>query len=262
MSVPDRPIHALRLLRLYLALNESRAAAAGAAGRRADEAPVPGASGPPFGPHPLISLDANRRAAPRMYERGPVEYSECLGGPCPDEEAAPPESDRTALRQWLFQTLEAAGGSCRAAAGTRLVVHLEESRGELLYCVAVLPGRSRKDPGPSARRLDISLSGMCFPTRRRHERGETLRLALFLRGESPALIGLEAEVVRPSRPSVLGGYSTAVSLLNVSERDREAIASYILVRQRQRQVERVYRQDPPGGACPCGPPVAPAERGG
>lgn len=189
----------------------------------------------------LETMEANRRKNARLRHQLPVHYSENL---TTGELEEIPMEKGLELLEWIRKTVRERDGGRRSFSDLRLIIHLQAIRGQLVYFVAFA---GEGDPEVAAQRprdMDISSSGLRFPTERCHRRGERLFLLLFLPTSPPSFLRLKASVVRTSRKASGGGYQTPVAFIQQSEEDTEQILQFISSWQTQRLLTKVYRLDP------------------
>jgi hypothetical protein len=141
---------------------------------------------------------------------------------------------------WLQEVACRRGERLNPAHGMEMRIHLQKFEEQLIYFIAFQgAGSGRVEPVP-LREIEISGSGMSFPTEIAHACGEDLLVVYFLPTDPFPPLQLVAEVVRPSRRHLKGGYQTPVRYVDISEEDHQRILSYMASRHRQKSLLRVY----------------------
>ena len=188
----------------------------------------------------LRAIEENRRERARIWERLPVQYTQNLNR----FQRRPPVSSKRldeGLLDWLLEVTQERTTDVPKAWGLRLRIHLEESKMGLVYFAGVLASGAPESYGSALRRMDLSSSGICLPTERRHEKGDDFALVLYLPIDRNPLLRLRGEVVRQSQANQSGGYQTAVRFSDMSEEDEGRILDFILARRSQKLIEKAYR---------------------
>jgi len=188
----------------------------------------------------LRGIEENRRERVRLRERLPFQYSENLSR-VHRRSLMSAKRPEEGLLEWLLDVTEERTPDSQKASGMRLRIHCEESKRGWVYLVGLLGSGPPDSHGSAVRRMDLSSSGICFPTERSHERGDGLAIVLYLPSDRNPLLRLGAEVVRQSQPLSSGGVQTAVRFVEISRDDQERILDYILARHSQRLIEKTYR---------------------
>lgn len=236
MTAPKRhDMLRLQLVRLYQAMEQHK----DLAGQMFVEPSPKAPSSDPSTFRVLPTIEGSRQHV-RIKDRLPVAYSE---SPEIAEQIAL-DSSRTKrtleFRGWLKEIAEQKGRWIYPIQEMEMRIHLQKFESELIYFIAF---RKRdadcKEPLPS-REIEISGSGLSFPTEIAHDRGEDILVVYFLpTGPFPPL-QLIAEVVRPSRRHLRGGYQTPVKFVDISPEDHQRITDYIAGRQRQKSLVKAY----------------------
>jgi hypothetical protein len=121
-----------------------------------------------------------------------------------------------------------------------LRIHLQKFEEELIYFIAFQArDPDRRGPVP-LREIEISGSGMSFPTEIAHHSGEDVLIVYFIPTSPFPPLQLVAEVVRPSQRHPKGGYQTPVKVVDISPEDHQRIMGYMASRQRQRSLVKAY----------------------
>ena len=119
-------------------------------------------------------------------------------------------------------------------------IHLQKFEEELIYFIAFQTSDPDRTGPVPLREIEISGSGMSFPTEIAHPLGEDILIVYFLPTEPYPPLQLVAQVVRPSRRHSEGGYQTPVKYENISQEDHRRIMDYIASRQRQKSLSKAY----------------------
>jgi hypothetical protein len=141
---------------------------------------------------------------------------------------------------WVQEVARQKNQRLNPAQGMEMRIHLQEFEQALVYFVAF----QRRDPDRRdslpLREIEISGSGMSFPTEIAHDRNEDLLIVYFLPTDPFPPLQLVAHVVRPSRRHSRGGYQTPVKYVDISPEDHERILQYLASRNRQRSLVKAY----------------------
>lgn len=229
----------LQLIRLYQAMEEHRGAALD---MFPDTYPRDGRPGrtDPSTLRILPTLEGSRRHV-RIKDRLPLVYSESPGI---DEENIPHASDTKStmdLSAWVQEIAGQKNRRLNSDRGTEMRIHLQEFEGTLIYFIAFQASDpDRKDPSLVLHEIELSGSGMSFPTEIAHPVGEELLVVYFLPTDPFPPLQLVTEVVRPSRRHTRGGYQTPVRVVDISQGDHRRITDYIASRQRQKSLVKAY----------------------
>ena len=187
----------------------------------------------------LPTIEGSRQHV-RIKERLPVVYSE--SPEIADEMIL--DSSRTAstvdFSQWLQEIAGQKGQRINPMYGMEMRIHLQKFEGELIYFIAFQARNpDRRGPVP-LREIEISGSGMSFPTEIAHPCGEDILIVYFLPTDPFHPLQLVAEVLRPSRRHPKGGHQTPVKYVDISQKDHQRIMGYIAGRQRQKSLVKAY----------------------
>jgi hypothetical protein len=187
----------------------------------------------------LPTIEGSRQHV-RIKDRLPVIYSE--SPEIADEIIL--DSSRTKstvdFSQWLQEIAGQKGQRLNPTRGMEMRIHLQKFEEELIYFIAFQPRKpDRRGPVPLSD-IEISGSGMSFPTEIAHPRGEDILIVYFIPTAPFPPLQLVAEVVRPSRCQPKGGYQTPVKYANISQEDHRRILEYIASRQRQKSLVKAY----------------------
>lgn len=204
-------------------------------------------SRPPNGPRSpdpstfrvLPSIEGSRQHV-RIKDRLPVVYSESSE----IAEQIALRSSRTKntvdFPSWLKEVARQKGKRINPMHGMEMRIHLQKFEDELIYFIAFRAAARDREATASLREIEISGSGLSFPTEIAHHPGEGILIVYFLpTGPFPPL-QLVAEVVRPSRRHPGGGYQTPVKVVDISPEDHQRIIEYMAGRQRQKSLMKAY----------------------
>jgi hypothetical protein len=187
----------------------------------------------------LPTIEGSRRHV-RIRDRLPLVYSES-----PEiAEQITLDSSRTKsiveFSAWLKEIAGQKGQRVNPLHGMEMRIHLQKFEEELIYFIAFQTrAPDRKDPLPS-REIEISGSGLSFPTEIAHDRGEDILIVYFLPTAPFPPLQLVAEVVRPSQRHPRGGYQTPIKVVDISPEDHHRIVEYMASRQRQKSLFKAY----------------------
>jgi hypothetical protein len=228
----------LQLIRLYQAM-EQHTDLEGEMFRGAANAATGDGSRDPSTFRVLPSIEGNRQHV-RIKDRLPVSYSE---SPEIAEQVAL-DASRTQttvdFTEWLQEIAAQKGRRVNPLKGMEMRIHLQKFEGELIYFIAFLQGApDGRDPVP-LREIEISGSGMSFPTEIAHQRGEDILIVYFLPTDPFPPLQIVAEVVRASQRHHRGGYQTPVKIMDISREDHQRIMEYMASRQRQKSLVKAY----------------------
>ncbi len=231
-------MHRLQLIRLYQAMERHTELAGAMFGDSPNTSSGIGSPDPTtFRVLPTIEGD---RQHVRIKDRLPLIYSE---SPEIAEQVAVDSSHTKStvnFASWLQEIATHKGQRINPTRGMEMRIHLQKFEEELIYFIAFQArDPDRKGPVP-LREIEISGSGMSFPTEIAHQSGEDILIVYFLpTGPFPPL-QLVAEVVRPSPRHPKGGYQTPVKMVDMSPEDHQRIMEYIASRQRQKSLVKAY----------------------
>jgi hypothetical protein len=143
---------------------------------------------------------------------------------------------------WLQEVAGQKSQRLNPARGMEMRIHLQKFEEALIYFIAfqVIGSNPDREDSVPVREIEISGSGMSFPTEIAHPRGEDLLVVYFVPTDPFPPLQLVAEVVRPSRRHPRGGYQTPVKYMDISEEDHKRIMGYIASRHRQRSLVKAY----------------------
>jgi hypothetical protein len=143
-----------------------------------------------------------------------------------------PVGDRGAKAHAGPADVPALGGPCPCCVGLRMD-RMEARLEAILSILSRPPFREEADLAPCV--VDISGSGMRFPTRERFQVGERLRVALLLPLSPRQVMRIAGVVVHVSPAAEECGsqapFRTAIRFDGIEEPDRERIIRYTLQRQ-------------------------------
>jgi hypothetical protein len=187
----------------------------------------------------LPTIEGSRRHV-RIRDRFPVAYSE--SPEIADQVASSASRERNSLEfpAWIREIAGQKGKRVNPMQAMEMRIHLQKFEEELIYFIAFRKeDPHRSEPLPT-REIEISGSGLSFPTEIAHAPGEDILIAYFLpTGPFPPL-QLISEVVRPSRRHARGGYQTPVKIVDISPEDRHRMTDYMASRQRQKSLVKAY----------------------
>ncbi|MGW8319996.1 MAG: PilZ domain-containing protein [Thermodesulfobacteriota bacterium] len=228
----------LQLIRLYQAM-EQHTDLAGEMFRDSTNTASETGSQDPSTFRVLPSIGGNRQHV-RIKDRLPVIYSE---SPEIAEQVVLDSSltkSTVDFSEWLQEIAGQKGQRINPLHGMEMRIHLQKFEEELIYFIAFQErGPDRKGPVP-LREIEISGSGMSFPTEIAHHRGEDILIVYFLPTDPFPPLQIASEIVRPSRPHHRGGHQTPVKVVDISQEDRHRIMEYMASRQRQKSLAKAY----------------------
>jgi hypothetical protein len=187
----------------------------------------------------LPSIEGSRQHV-RIKDRLPVVYSE---GPEIAEQIALASSrtkNTVDFSAWLQEVARQKGQRINPMRGMEMRIHLQKFEEELIYFIAFRAAARDREASASLREIEISGSGLSFPTEIAHQRGEGVLIVYFLPTSPFPPLQLVAEVVRPSQRHPAGGYQTPVKVVDISPEDRQRILEYMASRQRQKSLMKAY----------------------
>lgn len=228
----------LQLIRLYQAM-EQHTDLAGEMFRDSGNAATGEGSRDPSTCRVLPSIEGNRRHV-RIKDRLPVIYSE--SPEIAEQVALDASRTKTTVdfSEWLQEIAGRKGLRVNPIHRMEMRIHLQKFEEELIYFIVFREDApERKGPVP-LREIEISGSGMAFPTEIAHHRGENLLIVYFLPSDPFPPLQIVAEVVRPSRRHHRGGYQTPVKVVDISREDHHRIMEYMASRQRQKSLVKAY----------------------
>ena len=228
----------LQLIRLYQAM-EQHTDLAGEMFRDSTDPASETGSQDPSTFRVLPSIEGNRQHV-RIKDRLPVIYSE---SPEIAEQVALDSSSTKStvdFSEWLQEIAGQKGQRINPLHGMEMRIHLQKFEEELIYFIAFQErSPDRKGPVP-LREIEISGSGMSFPTEITHHRGEDILIVYFLPTDPFPPLQIVAEVVRPSQRHHRGGYQTPVKVVDISLEDHHRVMEYMASRQRQKSLVKAY----------------------
>jgi hypothetical protein len=187
----------------------------------------------------LPSIEGNRQHV-RIKDQWPVVYSE---SPEIAEQVALDSSHTKStvnFSEWLQEIAGQKGRRINPMHGMEMRIHLQKFEEELIYFIAFHErAPDRKGPVPM-REIEVSGSGLSFPTEIAHHLGEELLIVYFLPTDPFPPLQVVAEVVRSSQRHHRGGYQTPVKIVDISQEDRHRITEYMASRQRQKSLVKAY----------------------
>jgi len=230
----------LQLIRLYQAMEQHK----GLAGEMFQDSPPSHARGGTADPSTLRVLPTieGSRQHVRLKDRLSLVYSE-------SPEIAKDiilDASRTKstvdFSAWLQEVAGQKSQRLNPARGMEMRIHLQKFEEALIYFIAFQASSSSPDREDSVpvREIEISGSGMSFPTEIAHPQGEDLLVVYFVPTDPFPPLQLVAEVVRPSRRHSRGGYQTPLRYVDISEEDHRRIMGYIASRHRQKSLVKAY----------------------
>jgi len=228
----------LQLIRLYQAM-EQHTDLAGEMFRDSTNTASETGSQDPSTFRVLPSIEGNRQHV-RIKDRLPVIYSES-----PEiAEQVTLDSSRTKstvdFSEWLQEIARQKGQRINPLQGMEMRIHLQKFEEELIYFIAFRQGGGDQRGPVPLREIEISGSGMSFPTEIAHHRGEDILIVYFLPTDPFPPLQIVSEVVRPSQRHHRGGHQTPVKVVDISLEDRHRIMEYMASRQRQKSLAKAY----------------------
>lgn len=188
----------------------------------------------------VLPTIAGNRQHVRIKDRLSVVYSE---SPEIEHEVTlgPSRTTRTVdFAGWLQEVACKKGERLNPAHGMEMRIHLQKFEERLIYFIAFQAADSGREKPVPQREIEISGSGLSFPTEIAHPSGEDLLVVYFLPTDPFPPLQLVAQVVRPSRRHPRGGYQTPVRYVDISEEDHHRILTYMAGRHRQRSLLKAY----------------------
>jgi hypothetical protein len=230
----------LQLIRLYQAMEQHK----GLAGEMFQDLSHPHARVGTTDPSTLRVLPTieGSRQHVRLKDRLSLVYSE---SPEIAKEIILDESrtkSTVEFSAWLQEVAGQKSERLNPAGSMDMRIHLQKFEEALIYFIAfraISPSPDREVSAP-VREIEISGSGMSFPTEVAHMQGEDILVVYFVPTDPFPPLQLVAEVVRPSRRHPKGGYQTPVKYVDISQEDHQRIMGYIASRHRLRNLNKAY----------------------
>ncbi len=229
----------LQLIRLYQAMEQHTELAGAMFG---DPPPRSSAGSVPTDPTTfrfLPTIEGSRQHV-RIKDRLPLIYSE---SPEIAEQVAL-DASRTKstldFRAWIQEIARHKGQRIHPARRMEMRIHLQAFEGELIYFIAYQAADPDRRGALPLREIEISESGISFPTEIAHQAGESILVVYFLPTSPFPPLQIVAEVVRQSRGHPKGGYQTPVKLVDISREDQRRVMEYLASRQRQKSLLKAY----------------------
>jgi hypothetical protein len=239
MKAPQRyDLLRLQLIRLVQAMEQHRDLAGEMSGDPSRRRPGLG-SAEPLTLRVLPTIEGSRRHV-RIRDRLPLLYSESPEIAAQTASGASRTKSRLAFPAWIREIASQKGQRVNPMQAMEMRIHLQKFEEELIYFIAFrkeVPHRSEALP---TREIEISGSGLSFPTEISHDPGEDILIVYFPPSAPFPPLQLISEVVRPSRHNPRGGYQTPVKIVDISPQDRRRITDYIASRQRQKSLVKAY----------------------
>ncbi len=231
----------LQLIRLYQTMEEHKALA----GKMLREPPPFSSEGrhPPLSTAKILpSMEENRRDL-RIRDHVPLVYSESpeIASRVRPDPPATQAVTTMDFPSWVREVAAYKERRLHPPCGMRMRIHLQAFEETCVYFVAFRP--ADLEEGEPCHETEISASGMSFPTRLPHPEGAELLVVYFLPMDPFPPLQLVGETVRPSRPDARGGFQTPLRFVELTEEDRQRILSYIVARQRRKNLLETYDLD-------------------
>ncbi len=229
----------LQLIRLYQAMEQHTELAGAMFGDPPPHSSSQNGTSDPTTFRVLPTIEGSRQHV-RIKDRLPLVYSE---SPEIAEQIAEDSSHTKStldFAAWIKEIARHKGQRINPVGGMEMRIHLQKFEEELIYFIAFQAmDPDRKGPLP-LREIEISESGISFPTEISHHPRENILVVYFLPTSPFPPLQLVAEVVRPSRGHPKGGYQTPVKVVDISREDHQRIMQYMASRQRQKSLLKAY----------------------
>jgi hypothetical protein len=229
----------LQLIRLYQAMEQHAELAGAMFGDSPPRSTPDMGTADPTTFRVLPTIEGSRQHV-RVKDRLPLAYSE--SPEIADQIAVDASHTQTTLdfASWIKEIARHKEQRINPSGGMEMRIHLQKFEEELIYFIAFQArDPDRKGPVP-LREIEISESGISFPTEIAHHGGENLLVVYFLPTSPFPPLQLVAEVVRPSRAHSKGGYQTPVKVVDISGEDHQRVMEYMASRQRQKNLLKAY----------------------